>query len=275
MARPSRLLYLTTALHQQGGAESGDEVCSCPDGIPLGWVMLFGGRNYWEPDEQVAARGGAVGDRTRFETPIEVAEARLTNAISSLRSSEHLWVWFAALEILRLRIKGKGKTGVLRLEAPWALDNATHRDKTSRATAFAENYVNMVSVDRIENIPQYVAPLDKICPFVPYCKPDDHARFRKAAGIFKEYGEPAQAAALLVGIPQSDHDKFLRRVTSVYEPEFTKIPNLPPYPEVKARMSYSSTAVQKNIPLNDDSKAAPSAEKPKGLIGRLKRIVGR
>lgn len=272
MARRSTLVHLPNVSHHAEDGGDRVELSECPDGIPVGWVLLFGGRNYWEPDETVADRGGAAGERSRFETPVEVAEARLTNAMTTLRAAEHLWVWFAALEILRLQIKTRGKGGVLRLEAPWALDGEERRNKTLRTTAYAENYVNMVGVGQIENVPQYVAPLDKICPFVPYCRPDDAKRARKAGGIFGNLDEAAQAAALIVGAPSADLDKFRRRVASVFEPEYAKLPSLPPYPEVKERLSYSSAVVPKNA-IPGPEEADP--EKPKGLIARLKRMVGR
>jgi hypothetical protein len=264
MARESRLLYLP---RPTGGdtVEPGEVLSVSLEGIPMGWVFLFGGRNYWEPDEQVGERGGAASERQRFETPLEVADARLLNAMSSLRDSPHLWVWFASMEILRRRLKSKAKAGFLQLDAAWAFETPEIAAKTSQTPAYAENYVNMVNINRIENIPQYVSPLERICPFVPYCHPDDRKRARMAAKKLGDMSEAAAAAALLIGLPGDNPALFLERVTAFYEAEFRKIESLPPYPAVKARLSLSSDTVRRpDIPPADG-----------GLLSRLKRLVGR
>lgn len=270
MTRPARLIFLANPKTEEGG-EHGEVLAQCEDGIPMGWIFLFGGRNYWEPDDHV--RAGAASERSRFETPLEVAEARLTNALSSLSASPHLWVWFASLEILRRVLKAKGQKGYLRLDAPWAFDSEKKREKTMAVPAYAENYVNMVNADHVENVPQYVSPLEKLCPFVPRCMPDDAKRAREAGARYKALPEPARAAALLMGVPPEDTAHFVQRVESAYAAEYAKLATLPKYPDVKARISYSSAAVPRNIEVVEAKKEAKQA--PNGLVAKILKLVKR
>lgn len=257
MSRASQLLYMP-GHHAEGEAEA-DLLGTCEDGIPVGWMLCFGGRNFWEPDDKVVDRGGTSATRDRFTTPLEVADARLLNAIEVLKASEHLWVWFAALELLRRRLVAKGRRGFVHLDAPWALRKDAVRERLTRVTAYAENYVNYVAADREGQVHQYAAAIEEFCPFVPHCTEEDAKRFRKVrshAGL----DEAERAAALIAGMPR-DPEHFRAAVANHYAPVFARIGELPPYPQPVAAPAITP------LPIKDKESA--------GLLARLRQKLRR
>ena len=224
MARPARLLYELN--------DTTEVVSTSEDGIPIGWMLCFGGRNYWNPDDAVGGRGGAAEELAKFQTPLEVADARLTNALGSLSEIEHLWVWYAALDLLRRRIQAKGKKGYLLLDASWAM-KLKGGQKLSTLTAYPENMVHLVDSGDIEKLPPLLQPLEGVCTFVPRLEKTDQTRFKKLKA-YKSLSGAEKAAAAMVGWPEKDPVSFQRAVEKHYRPEFDKLGSLSPYPEVKS-----------------------------------------
>lgn len=203
--------------------------------------------------------------RDRFETPIEVAEARLTNAINVFEYNPHLWVWMASLQLLRSRLVAKGKKGFIRLDAVWAFEKPEQRQNMNRITAYAENFVNLVSTERFAQLSTIMEPLDMVAPFMPRCEPADAKHFRKAARLYPDYDEATAAAALLIGVPLPNKERFPQQVASRYQEEFAKLKSLPPYPSVQAPGAGASQS----------PKSSPAeAESARGLLARLKGLVG-
>lgn len=249
MARSSRLMF---AAERSGHAShAGEAICECEDGIPLGWLMCFGGRNFWAPDDMVADRGGTAAERDRFETPLEVADARMAQAIDGLRGCPHLWVWLAPVQVLHRRVQSRGKRGFLRLDAGWAFAGAGGELMNS-LPSYVENYVNMAVASRPADIARIAAPIEKISPFVPVCRPDDRKRFEKAAA-YRTETDVRRVAALIVGTPAGDRDAWRARVEQIAGPEFARLASLPPYPAMPD---------------------APPAEQS-SFMARLKGLVGR
>jgi len=222
VARTSRLLFA----HERSGdsARGGDVVFECEDGIPLGWLLCFGGRNFWNPDDQVADRGGTAAQRDRFETPLDVADARLSQAIDVLRGCPHLWVWLAPVDPFLRRLQSRGKRGFLRLEAPWA-DAAL----LNSLPAYVENYVNLVVASRLADIARVAAPIEKVSPFVPVCHSDDRKRFDRSPA-YRNQADLRRVAALVVGLPADDAETWHARLDLVAAPAYARLANLPPYP---------------------------------------------
>lgn len=249
MSRPARLIYMLNPPAEGAEPATSEVLATSEQGIPIGWIMCFGGRNFWEPDDKVIDRGGTSANRDRYQTPLEVADARLINAIEVFRADPHLWVWFAALEIHRRRLIARGKNGFIRLEAPWAFATEKMRNQMHQALPQAENYVNYASTDRHALFQSTAAVFDEICPFVPHWEEGDERRFRKAkacAGL----DDAVRAAAMIVGLPGNDPGAFPRTVETQYKQEFLKLGSLPPYPK--------------------PAKIEKPAQKPRGLFARLR-----
>lgn len=301
--RTAQLIY-THVLANKDVSQAMTVVSESADGIPLGWILCFGGRNFWEPDDHVSDRGGQSSERSRYETPLEVAEARLRTALDSLRGCPHMWVWFASLELLHRRLLARGKKGFLQLRAPWALRDAALQARANEAVAWAENYINLVSNDRPADVQGKLGPLPELCPFVPRCTADDHRHFERVA-IYADLAPAARAASLIGGLPPGDPAKFIALIDQQYAPTFATITALPPYPkptpppasapavpkhaEPAKPASASKTAVPKHAPppkapaprpmpapAPKPAAAPPAAEsKPTGLLGKLKGLLGK
>lgn len=307
--RPAQLVY-THVLANKDTSQAITVVAESADGIPMGWLLCFGGRNFWEPDDHVSDRGGQSAERSRFETPLDVAEARLRTAIDSVRGVPHLWVWFASLELLHRRVLARGKRGFLQLRAPWALGDAALHAKANEALAWAENYVNLASNDRAGDVGGKLGPMPELCPFVPRCVADDAKQFEKLT-LYHDLAPAVRAAALVGGLPAGDPSKFAALVEQQYAPTFATLHNLAPYPKptptppsasktalpkqaTSTKPSASKTAVPKQpatppAPKTAPPKPAPPAptakpagtstaateQKPAGLLGKLKGLLGK
>jgi hypothetical protein len=261
MPRPAQLIY-TGKLAHQDSTQQRIIIANCEDGVPLGWILCFGGRNYWEPGDHVDDRGGAMGERDRFETPLEVAEARLRQALDAVSDYEPIWVWFAGLELLHRRLLARGQRGFLHIEAAWMISDPHFRSTAIQAIPYAENLVNLVSTNRGGEIVRAVAPLEQVCPFVPHGRFEDRARFAALRG--KSPLPPAvEAVTLLAGTPPGDVQKFHKHALDHYGETFSRIETLryPAFPEAK-RLS--------------GTQARPATgPKRGGFLGRLKGMLGK
>ncbi len=256
MSRASRLLYSQERIGHEA-ASQGDVIAECTDGIPMGWLFCFGGRNFWAPDDLVADRGGTAAERNRFETPLEVADARLAQALDGLRGEPHMWVWFAPVDLLHRRIQARGKRGYLRLDATWAFEGGRNTEAINSVPAFVENYVNRVTTGILHDLELIGKPLRAISPFVPICRPEDRKAFEKAKA-YRDREGVHRAAALVAGTPARDHEIWNAGIERTVAPEFAALDDLPPYPELPA--------------------VAPGTGKPatdRGLMGKLKSMMGR
>ena len=233
MSKPARLIFSLQRFQAEAPAENVDVVAECPTGIPIAWIFCFGGRNIWEPDDQIKDRGGSSALRNRYETMAEVAEARLGNAVDALQGSPHLWVWLCSVEVLRRRLANRGKKGFLRVDANWAFKEEKSREKAVILTAQAENIVNLILMSRVREISSVMSGFDSFCPFVPHLEEKDRKRFAKAKG-FEQVQGARRAAARVAGMPPRDQDRFLQQVDEVCAPEFEKLGTLPPYPMATA-----------------------------------------
>lgn len=203
MARQARLLFAKSIEEK-----SGETMLVSDDGIPFGWIFMFGGRNYWEPDDHVVDRGGTAAERDPFRTPLEVAEARVEQVMTALKGRNPVWPYLASLEVLHRRIIARGKTGFLKLEAPWATTKDKRRDSLQQAVSYGENYVNAVDAADLARLMPLVATLEEFAPFVPHGDAGDHKRFAKARAA--ESGA-RKAAILAVGIPPADQPRDRER----------------------------------------------------------------
>ncbi len=258
MSRVSRLLYSAGRSGHEASVEA-ETIAECEDGIPMGWLFCFGGRNFGNPDDQVADRGGKAAERNRFETPLDVGEARLAQALDGLRASPHLWVWFAPVELLHRRIQARGKRGFLRLDATWAFQGGANLETMNNVPAFVENYINRVNSGIVHDLELFSKPLLEISPFVPVCRPDDRRTFDKAKAYRNRQGVH-RIAALVTGSPVLDPELWNTRLEQHIAPEMTKPDELPPYPESP-------------VPADDGKQKQPAPER--GLLGKLKSMIGR
>ncbi|MCB2154707.1 hypothetical protein KQI84_07445 [bacterium] len=252
MSKPARLLFSLQRFQAEAPTSNVDVIAECPTGIPIGWIFCFGGRNIWEPDDHIEDRGGSSALRNRYETPVEVAEARMSNVVGAVQSSPHLWVWLSSLQLLQRRLSNRGKKGFIRVDANWAFKQEKSREKIVILTAQAENIVNLILMGRIREVPNVLPSFDPFCPFVPHIEEKDAKRFAKAKG-FENLDGARRAAALTVGLPPRDQERFLTQVDEVCQPEYEKLSSLPPYP-----MAAPATKV------DDD-----------GLLGKVKGLFRR
>jgi hypothetical protein len=207
-------------------------------------------------------RGGAMGERDQFETPLEVAEARLRQALDAVSDYDPIWVWFAGLELLHRRLLARGSRGFLHIEAAWMISDAPFRSTAVQAIPYAENLVNLVSTNRGGEIVRAVGPLEQVCPFVPYGRFEDRARF---ATLRKHSQAPpaVEAITLLAGTPPGDVSKFHKHALDHYGETFSRIETL----------RYPSFADAKRL---SGTQSRPSASPGGGgLLGRLKGMLGK
>lgn len=273
MPRPSRLLFQRESSHEGAEPPEPEVVSTSEEGLPLGWVFCFGGRNYHDPEDVIVARYGTAAARDPLATPIDVAEARLGNAITVLEENEHLWPWFASLTLLRQRLAARSGRGVLRIEAPW-LESTSAEYKA--IGSLGENYVNCTTASRLDPLPRLARELGRVCPFVPACQPGDLKAFHKVAG--KKAGA-VDAAERIVGLPGYKPERFAEIAEKHCAPAFALLGNLPPYPKPQtSAQAGAGGANAKGARGADSSEKADRVEggrKPSGFLNRLKGLVGR
>ncbi|CAN5205177.1 hypothetical protein BH09SUM1_BH09SUM1_20400 [soil metagenome] len=215
MPRHSHLIYNSsrTDLRSSQSADDGEILCSSSLGVPVVWIFAFGGRNIWNPGDDVEARGGTVGRRNPYETAVEVAIVRLEQAEQQLQNDPYLYPFLSALPMLRRKMLLKPKAGYIRVVAPWVIGlEEAHIERWTSATAFAENCVNMVSANRTRDAILSLAELTPFCPFVPLGDSGDLARLASTPGYDGE-DEELRLAHLTFGEPDNNEvfEKNARR----------------------------------------------------------------
>jgi len=199
-SRPSHLIYNDQRTDLRTSQSTDGEVLyHSPYGVPLIWILAFGGRNIWNPGDDVEARGGLAGKRNPYETQVEVALVRLEQAETALRSEEYLWPWFSALPILRRKLALKPKAGFLRVAAPWVIGLTDQQvDRWRSATAFAENAVNFTAAGRQPDAMLALSELTPFCPFVPAGDSGDMKKF-ESLGTYPGVDAHLRLAQLTLG----------------------------------------------------------------------------
>ncbi|MCC5875026.1 MAG: hypothetical protein JJU11_02290 [Candidatus Sumerlaeia bacterium] len=238
MNRPSRLMYSDERTElRQSQTDVGDVLYSCNLGVPVTWLFSFGGRNLWNPGDTVKDRGGQVGKRNPYETPVEVAMTRLEHVEAALSDSPYIWPWLSTIPILRRRLSMKKKTGYIRVVAPWVIGlKELQIERWAAATAFSENAVNLLSASRrVEGIRSLreVAPF---CPFVPDGHLGDKEEFNRIKEAAKESFE-YRVALLTLGTP-SESEAFMAGIERDVIPAFQKydkLPEIEPVPGTKEK----------------------------------------
>ncbi len=186
--RPSRLIYTEDRIRiEDSQSDDGEVLYRCSDGVPLLWIFSFGGRNIWDPGDDIVARGGAVGKRNPYETPVDVAITRLEAAEAELPSAPYLWPFLSAMPLMRRKLLSRPKTGYVRLVAPWmAMMTERHIEQWRAATAYAENCVNFTSAGREAEALAALSQLTPFCPFVPSADGKDLKRVEDSAAATHE-----------------------------------------------------------------------------------------
>lgn len=199
-------------------------------GIPVGWLVLFGGRNFWEPDQSVSQRGGTSALRDRWITPQEVAEARLGNAIEAFNEVPQLWPWFSPLNVLHRRSLTLGKGGVYKLEAHWVLQDKYRAEDLGRTTAIVENIVNSIIANRLEFLPKFFDSLEDYTIFTPKFTAEDASRFENFVSTMGI--EPIHAVGhACIGLPTENIDRYHTILAKSCAEPLDTINSLPPYPD--------------------------------------------
>lgn len=257
-ARTSKLVY-TDHRMQQGQSQSaeGEMLYRSDAGVPILWIFCFGGRNLWDPGDDIEARGGAMGQRNPYETPIDVAITRLEQAEAALLEDEHLWPWLSAMPFLRRKLMTKPKKGFLRLVAPWIASLGPEEyEQWRRSTAYAENCVNFVNVGRSADARASLSVLEPYCPLVPLLDGKDFKRLAAAKSDVDE--EAVRLALLTVGSPEN-RDRLAETARRDISPLLEKARSLPP-PKAPT-------------PASSQKEAAPAAvvaaPPTGGLLGKL------
>lgn len=245
MTRISRLCFADGRSDpSQPLREEGELLYSCPDGVPVLWVFAFGGRNVWNPGDDVQARGGAVGQRLRFETPVEVALTRLEQAEDALRPLDSVWPWYAAVPMFRRKLSLKPKTGFLRLHAPW-VETLPESEAFAwkSATAFAENFVNFHAAGQPWQAMESLRRLRSFCPFLA----EGHGEDWKAFEACVRRGAPREVELALLTLGEPDQRDIFeagaRRDIAPALDALERAPRLPrPVPPAAAASASSAPA---------------------------------
>lgn len=240
--RPSELLYL-----DQRTSETGTTLLKCPNGIPFGWFVLFGGRNYWEPDQLIEERGGVSSERDQLISPLEVSQPRLQNALDAFNQSPHLWPWVCSLEVLNKRLKTRSRKGFLKLQAPWASKEDLH--SITKSTAYMENVVYQINSGNL-NVSKLLTQFNEHSPWSPNCLPEDQERFQKTLKTLNMPKSIVSLGELMIGTPEQNQDRFEEQLQEVCLNPFSAEFQFPQYP----------VFVDKKSSENDSSKASLSLD---------------
>ncbi len=240
-------------------------------GIPLVWFVAFGGRNIWNPGDDVEARGGVVGKRNPYETVVEVAATRLEHAESVLAGAPYLRPWLAGMTILRNKLQAKPKTGFIRLVAPWVAGmKDAEVERWRSATAFAENAINLIGAGREPEAIVSLAQLKAFCPLLPGGISSDLDDLRKSR-VYTGEEELLRLALLTVGEPDNREpfDKAARRSVGEALQEYHALPPRKSVALPKPVAVAAPATEPAPTPAN-----AKETSKP-GLLGRLAGLFGR
>ena len=236
MNRSSYLVYRDARTDLETSQSlDGDVLYRSEHGVPLLWIFAFGGRNIWNPGDDVHARGGVVGKRNPYETSIEVASTRLEQALQVLPSAPYMWPWFSPMGMFARKLSTKPKAGYLRLVAPWMIGLEVHHfERWRSATAFAENATNLLGSGRFSEASRALAELREFCVLVPTGGPGDLERFGKSTFFPEESAEPVRLALHMLGVPDNPGPfaaGALRDVAGALA-EYRKLPPAPVLPPV-------------------------------------------
>jgi len=265
MARPSHLIFneSRTDLRTSQSTTEGEVLYHSPYGVPLVWILAFGGRNIWNPGDDVEARGGVAGKRNPYETQVEVALARLEHAETALRSDPYWWAWFSALPILRRKLALKPKTGFIRVAAPWIIGLTDQQvERWRSATAFAENAVNFAATGRLPEAALALEELKPFCPFVPRGDSSDLKAF-ESADPYRNDPEPLRLALLTLGQPEN-MEVFSKATQKECAPALEEWRKLPP------------RTVGSSLPAAKGTSSSPNAagDEAAGASGILGKLTG-
>lgn len=246
----------------------GKIICQSEDLIPIGWLTLFGGRNFCEPDQQVSDRGGTSALRDRWTTPMDAAQARINNAIEAFSECAHLWPYLAPLEILRRRLIAQGRKGFVHLNSPHISNNDESNQQAQQSLAIMENIVNLLISGRTERISPMLQSLDPLCPFVPHFTMKDHERFDSFAD--QKGGKVFTALAMAsTGLPADNTQRFIELVQKECASDFEKREDLSAYPTSVINPAVAPQAFE------DEKTGEERAPSGRGFMSKLKGMFGR
>lgn len=220
--KPSELLYLDSR-----SSTTSASLLGCPNGIPFGWVILFGGRNYWEPDQPIEERGGVSAERDQLITPIEVSQPRLQNAIDAFKQAPHLWPWVSSLEVLNKRLKTRSRKGFLKLHVPWLSSDQLH--ELNKSTAYMENTVYQINSGNLD-VSKLLAQFEGLCPWTPLSIEADAKRFEARTKEFRKPNSVLTLGELIIGSPEQHNDRFESQLEEVCVNPFNSSFQFAPYP---------------------------------------------
>lgn len=259
MNRPSRLMYSRERTDlRQSQSDIGEMVGFSDLGVPIVWFFAFGGRNIWTPGDSVNDRGGAVGKRNPYETPVEVAVTRLEHVEAALADSPYIWPWLSAMTILRRKLEFQPKDGCIRVVAPWVIGlKELQINRWTAATAFAENAVNLLSAGRRSEGIRALRELAPFCPFVPDGDLSDRIQFDKISA-FKDETFHKRVAYLTIGKPsrRAPIDALIEQTLVPAFARYEKLTPIDPVPGVK------------------ETVRLPSGRATDSFLGRLSRMIG-
>lgn len=259
MTRPSRLMYSPDRTDlRQSQSDIGEMLGFSDLGVPILWFFAFGGRNIWTPGDRVSDRGGAVGKRNPYETPVEVALTRLEHVEAALADSPYIWPWLSAMPILRRKIEVCQKTGYLRVVAPWVIGlKELQINRWTAATAFAENAVNLLSAGRRTEGIRALRELAPFCPYVPDGDLSDRIQFDKLSA-HKDEPFHKRVLYLTMGKP-GDRNPLEPHIEKTIVPAFARYEKLTPIDPV---------------PGQKETVRLPSGKTTDSFLGRLTRMIG-
>jgi hypothetical protein len=264
MNRPS-LLLLSDARTELRNSQSsdGDSLYRSNHGVPVAWIFAFGGRNIWNPGDDVEARGGVVGQRNPYETMVEVALARLEQAEGALQADPYLWPFLSPVIIMRRKLLTKSKGAFIRVAAPWVIGLQEQQiERWKAATAFAENAVNLVGAGRVPEGVQALQELAPFCPFVPKAHSGDRAALQSLVP-YADQPEPLKLALAVLGEPDN-RATFEQAVAREVAPGLDAYGKLPHRAPLKAPVAVVSAS----------GKSAPATTSASGGGGLMAKLGG-
>lgn len=194
-----------------------DDVAQCllvtrDRALPLGWLLLFGSRNIWEPGDSVKDRGGAAAQRDGTITQCDAARMRLSEALAVLARPECLGPVAAPLRLLDALLDGVDPNGHLRLIAPvgslGGTTTAEIRASFLGTVAMVENFVFYLDQQHDVRVRQAQDALRKQGIFIPTGVPQEDLqtlqnRMRSEDSLASLSVEDA-LSRVLIGSPPDD-----------------------------------------------------------------------
>jgi hypothetical protein len=247
MPRISQLVF-----RDHRSSEEKSVLFECEEGIPFGWFVLFGGRNFWEPEQKIEDRGGVSSERDPLITPLEVAEPRLRNALDAFQQNPHLWPFVSSLELLHKRVKVRSRKGFLQLEAGWIMGNEAV--EFSKLAALMETLVFQVNQGNTD-LEKFLKPFQRYAPWVPLQNQGDKA---EVESVLKKLGKGENSATglamIMIGTPHGQLERFEEQVRELTNNVWADDFQFPPY-SVAVKPSGTAT------PSTESSKSEPTEKK--------------